>query len=702
MSINRNLNHTSHRHCETCFNRYCRKSFEHAVSCLVVDCSSKCGATFHLCKEEEHKLLCPREHVPCLNSAYGCPFFMARSKLGKHLHICPASVVACSMEWNRWPVSESHKTLQKNILKEPTNLENLATAMAMRDQRILFNSIKMAELFPEMTERDEENDLDLSEVGAVGGQSGASALDPHLLETGTQESDEDKEEVVDLTDEERKALAKDKSVVCNDLNRYDVWEKIFSKEKRSCKITEANSLKVKTKQPSSSTDNKKERCENKSNSPDLPSLVKAERKGGAPWNEGVLDRLSSQLDSRSFTMYLLHHGRMLIRFGQMSACTPKEKDFVYGNLEPQIVRTVNTFKVPISYHTKRNQMLGVMKRKVENKAVDTSDLETEMQQNDEVSVSMLCSLEGMLKGHIISETKATDGCFVDIGTQAYSFPSAPFRQDVVLADVAAERSSSLHLELQTECITRRYNRLSSTFKFTCQQFFRRDEFSSHFKNVHTDIQSSLNGWMEQRCPLAYLGCPYSQQRFCPSRPKAKVVYNHDQSTFAIRPYISPVLHRSCEEKLNVSKRSKKMDALSSLPSEIVRHIACFLDSYSLSQFSQVSVLMNDVCTTLLSQRGMVSLVWEKKSYSAGSFSWRARKRRWQFSSVFSTIDHWRFADIPSMGEHLKSCLYYMTECRSTPVPLTSMCMTEGQKQEKNTLVETLKRKKISRLSSLTI
>lgn len=72
------------------------------------------------------------------------------------------------------------------------------------------------------------------------------------------------------------------------------------------------------------------------------------RTGQAPWQEGVLDRLGQELTPQEYNMYVVHHGRMLLAFGQIEACTPREKDFVYGSLEPIPVQTVRTFKVMIS------------------------------------------------------------------------------------------------------------------------------------------------------------------------------------------------------------------------------------------------------------------------------------------------------------------------------------------------------------------
>ncbi|XP_069744570.1 F-box only protein 40-like isoform X2 [Narcine bancroftii] len=668
MIRNRSLASRLHVHCERCYSRHCKKSFEPSVSCLVISCPSKCGAVFHQCKEDEHSVLCPLEYVPCINSAFGCPFSMARYKLSKHLRICPASIVCCSMQWNRWPAHEDDVTLMNNVVKESLNPENLELSTAMRDQRIVFNAVRMVELFPELAEIVDENDLDSEETGAIGGSLvGSACLEGNDLKTGSEMHQNGIDNIctnaVDMVEliQEEKTAESEEGI---NFAQYCSWESIFSKDKGGCRTEETKQKVINKSEKENSGHKKKNMTESKTNSSDSTLLTAIEESGEAPWQEGVLDRLESRMDRKHFNMYLLHHGSMLIRFGQMSACTPKEKDFVYGNLEAQEVRTVNTFKVPTSYRINREHFGDYSLRKVkkETKSVDTSDLETVSHQNDEITISLLCYLEKMLKGHSISETKTTDRLVTDVATQTYSFPSAPFGHDVVLADVAAEKASCLYLQLQTECITKRYSKSTSVFTFMCHHFLRRDEFSSHFRNVHADIQSSLNGWMVQKCPLAYLGCTYSQQRFRPSTQKAKIIYNQQQSAFAIKPDVSPFLCQNCNGGTNEWGKRKNLLSLTRLPSEILRHIASFLDSYSLTQLSQVSVLLHEISSSLLQERGMVHLVWEKKNYSHGSFSWRARKRKWQFSSFFSTIEDWNFNDNPSMAEHLKTCSYYVTEC----------------------------------------
>ncbi|NXN98638.1 FBX40 protein, partial [Rhinopomastus cyanomelas] len=619
-----------HRHCERCFNRHCHAPVEPSISCMVISCRFHCGATFHMCKEEEHQLLCPFEQVSCLNAAYGCPFSMARFKLAKHLQVCPASVVCCSMEWNRWPNVDSDTTLHENIMKETLNEDCLDTALALRDQKILFRTLKIANFFPEWRKKGEEEELIDKALGGEEGAVGGIAC-------GSQEGDN---KLSELSQREREDLAKDKEGM--DLGSYKTWENIFSKELLACKVTgSAASAEQRTEEASkktasaphsaSSTSKAKEASGGTEEAKDQKSAQvtpSAEMTGLAPWQEGVLERLKKEVGVGDYNMYLVHHGGMLIRFGQLAACTPKEKDFVYGNLEAQEVKTVYTFKVPVSYCGKRARLGDALGHRIptSDKSVDTSELGISLEELPKANIvkaTLLCALEKELKGHEISEARGIDGLFVDFATQTYSFPLEPFYSNAVLADILDEKSPpELHMELYTECVTRRHNKSSSAFTFTCSHFFRRDEFPSHFKNVHADIQSCLDGWFQHRCPLAYLGCTFVQNHFRPDGIKAKVIYSKPLNTFTIKPEVDALLAESGTCNSTVANRRKNTDLLSSLPVEVLKYIAGFLDSFSLSQLSQVSVLMRDICATLLQERGMVLLVWEKRRYSHGGTSWR--------------------------------------------------------------------------------
>ncbi|XP_072518614.1 F-box protein 40.1 [Salminus brasiliensis] len=648
-----------HKHCESCHSRRCRAPIEISVSCMVINCRLLCGATFHMCKEAEHLLLCPNEKVPCLNAHYGCPFTMSRSKLAKHLEVCPASVVCCSMEWNRWPIEEAEPSeFYKNILKETYAQEPLDLSTALRDQRYLFQSLKMKALFPELIEKVVEEPAVQELEGAIGGVSngaeGACTFEGvEFLETDDQESP--------LTQEEREALARDTNI--SGIGRYNAWEKMFSMELSGCKHTIKS---LGTNPPSSGS---------QANSNKLEILQEETQK--------QIKESNKHLEMPEFNPFDMDERKFLIATSLFACDTRPKKKFIYEHLEPMKIKTVRTFKIPTSFSARPSHIRNPGRYKRVSIAVDTSDLGTDMDDLpkwDEVQATLLCSLEKERRGHLIAESGSSDALLMNEGTQTYDFYSVPFKADTSLADITADKALELHVQINTESVTNIHNKSSSAFTYLCCHSFRRDEFSSHFKNIHSDIQTNLNGWFEQRCPLAYLGCTFIQRRFQPSTHRAIVSYDQDLSTFTLRPEISDILYEGVRMVTSERKRVRNLDALSNLPFEVLVHIAGFLDSFTLSRLALVSRLMREVCGTLLQERGMVSLKWEKKIYSHGGWCWRTRQKVWQFSNLFSSVDSWCFDELPPMSEHLKVCPYYQTENRTEPVRLTDV--HECHKKEK--------------------
>ncbi|XP_041797253.1 F-box only protein 40 [Chelmon rostratus] len=658
-----------HEHCDKCYSVNCQVAVQISVSCMVIKCRKNCGAILHMCKQEEHQLLCPNETVPCLNVAYGCPLTMLRHRLAKHLEVCPASVVCCSQDWNRWPVSETDLTFYSNVSENPQNEANLDVATALRDQELLFGSIKMKSVFPELMVEDPA----LQDISA-GVNSPAEGATCSLVCGKSTENGCTRTEEKELSQEERDALAKSRDV--DSIQNYHSWEKIFNKEMSGCKQTVKNLDQMEEKgmegeEPESSNCQKETRDSQPSHESAAASSSMNGTTGLAPWQDGVLERLGREVNIAEYNMYLVHNGAMLINFGQLAACTPREKDFVYGNLEPIEVETVRTFNVPTSYRAKRHHLKDpAHKAKTTHQSVDTADLDVSVEdlpKCDEISATLLCSLEKELKGHFISESVGIDGLYVDVGTQTYNFASAPFRTDASLADVTADKPRGLYVHVEAESVTRRHNKTSSAFSYMCGHFFRRDEYRSHFRNVHSDIQASLSGWFQQRCPLAYLGCTFTQTRFHPAGQQATIKFCQRVSAFVLQPEVPSSL---CEGPQRNGKPN--LDPLSSLPLEILQHIARYLDSFTLSQLSQVSHLMREVCATLLQERGMVSLKWEKKTYSHGGSSWKCRKKVWEFSSLFSAVDRWSFSNTPSMSDHLRTCSFYTRRERTEPMALACL------------------------------
>lgn len=620
----------NHLHCNQCYDAHCQVSAKLSDSCVVIKCPKNCGAILHACKREEHQLLCPNETVPCLNALYGCPLHVQRCRLAKHLEVCPASVVCCSQEWNRWPVSEGDMNFYRKLSENPQSLENLDVATAVRDQELLFRSIKMKTIFPELIKDP------CAEINSYVEEAGCSSVCGNLTETASTRLD-----VKLSTQEVREALVKSRDG--NSVQKHSFWEENCPKEmvggKQTVKSFNAEGRDEEEKEASNCQDDKQKFHQIQETPAAVQSLDGTT--GLAPWQDGVLERLRKEANIAEYNMYLVHNGAMLINFGQLAACTPREKDFVYGNLEPIEIQTVRTFNIPSSYRAKRHHLKNpAHKPPTKHQSSDTADLAEAVQhspERDEVSATLLCSLEKELKGHFISESVPIDGLYVDTGTQTYNFAAAPFSADASLADVIAGKPRLLHLHVQTESVTRRHNKTSSAFSHMCGLFFRRDEYRSHYRNVHSDIQSSLCGWFQQRCPLAYLGCTFTQTRFHPAGQQATIKFCRGPGTFVLQHEVPSVL---CEGRRAPSPQRNpehNQDPLSSLPLEILRQIVAYLDSFTLSQLSQVSHLMRAVCATLLQERGMVSLKWEREAPSHGKHAWKCQKKASRFLTFFLNI-----------------------------------------------------------------
>ncbi|XP_047463479.1 F-box only protein 40-like [Mugil cephalus] len=668
-----------HVHCDSCYSRRCRTRVEVSVCCVLIPCPLLCGALFHLCKEEDHLLLCPNVRVPCLNAEYGCPLHLPRSAQAAHLQACPASVVCCSMEWNRWPANDAHShpntDLHENLLREREEGGCLDLAMALKDQDRLFHCIKMKNLFPELTqsvaeeEREEERrrkKKKKKEKQAVMEKEADPKEDSNhtwetfnmfnihkSVENGPEDEDEDEVEYVrELTQEERDALARGSGVDADLLENYNAWERMFSMEMGGCREAGGASAAGRGQGLSKGTEK------------GLDTLTEEEPDMGATASNAAAPSTSSS----------------------SLAGNLRKKKFVYGHVEPMKIITVRTFKVPTSFSAKQGRIRNPGFYKRESEAVDTSDLGVPLEDMpvwEEVQATLLCSLEREQRGHLIAESKCTDGLLQDEGTQTYNFLSAPFRRNASLADLTAGKPLELHLQLQVESVTSRHHKATSAFTFLCGHSFQRREYGKHYKNIHGDIQMGVNGWFEQRCPLAYLGCTYSQRRFQPSTHEAFVKYNEDLGCFSLHPVIPTSLNNACQptgsaaassatHRRGGSRTGAGEDSLSSLPYEVLCHMASFLDGLSLSQLALVSRLMRQVCSSLLQERGMVSLRWERKTDSYGAAKWRVKQKVWQFSTLFSPVDAWRFQDVASMSEHLKACPYYEIEAKTEKIRLPRM------------------------------
>lgn len=228
----------------------------------------------------------------------------------------------------------------------------------------------------------------------------------------------------------------------------------------------------------------------------------------------------------------------------------------------------------------------------------------------------------------------------------------------------------LGVDINIESITRYQPKPPAMYTFLCAQEFRRDEYPWHFKNVHNDIHCLLNGWLEQRCPLACYGCEFSFQRFCPTEMGSEVVHSMISESFGVRPpyekswacyhkdaftdmqetsesgasvgndshditakerEATPEISTSYKydsdihiqpfysKKLSDRGHDEKQDLLTTLPYEVLHRIARSLDSFSLSNLALTSKFLRELCCNMLEERGVVVQVWEKKRIGQRNF-----------------------------------------------------------------------------------
>lgn len=130
----------------------------------------------------------------------------------------------------------------------------------------------------------------------------------------------------------------------------------------------------------------------------------------------------------------------------------------------------------------------------------------------------------------------SQGTIVDVKNQGQHYQEGTASHNVSLDQKVQDNQQLHHLlcvNINVESITKYQPKPPNMYTFLCNQSFRRDQFVHHFRNVHCEIQAGLHGWIEQRCPLAYLGCPFSFRRFQPSPPGSSICHSWLLESFGL-------------------------------------------------------------------------------------------------------------------------------------------------------------------------
>ncbi|KAM9798186.1 F-box only protein 30-like [Neosynchiropus ocellatus] len=681
-----------HVHCLTCIHLKCMLRPQQGISCELVACPLMCGAVFHSCKIDEHQLLCQLAKVPCLNSSYGCPATLLRRQMTAHLSVCPAGVVCCTMEWNRWPVTCLGYTSYETLSRELEEVEQLDVALALQDQRTLLESLKAIALEPaekpvSASQRSRPSESDLL---------ASYPVDSPLAELPSEPS------------QEQRIASSARDKIVNGI--HGVNEEPLG-SLYAATLETARSLAAALEFVHSAELVNKDAAADRNR---LPNATAEPRSGRVPeekdehrsqrgtcdqnWNinndsaedtvEVAPETGSLRSESPSSTDPVEVINGVAQRAGHVVV---QDRERLLEHCKPQchshgFSRSGRSlFNAHLGFVPSR--LLGRIRPKMEDKAVDTLDLEQEedslgLGEIDLITGDLLFSLDESRECRRISDSVCVDGYHVDFGTQTFTFSTALLVTNTRVGDMASASACdhatpqlsypgpfrALRMGLtpdpaEGDAVPHHYYympcspRYQNMFPFVCDQPFRRDQFPSHFRHVHAEIHAGLSGWMEYRCPLAFYGCTFSQRRLYPVTPAGKVIYDQHLRSFGIQPCPSDV-------------RSSR---LSELPVEILQHIAGFLDSFSLCQLSLVSRTMREICVSLLPTRGIVELQWEPKTNSGTAVSWQVKNKVWRFSTAFSSVSKWGYADRPSMSDHLKKCPFNTAEHKTEPFPLPGMC-----------------------------
>ena len=515
-----------HEHCGECRRLNCTITPDDITSCAMTFCASNCGSRFHSCKSFEHKRVCQKEKVPCINKFYGCPIELTRDKMSEHLPVCPASVIQCSREWNRWPMHSPDKGWKAPMPYNNPHVRcgQLDVALAMRDQRTLMDSFKTP--------------------------------------------------------------VRTRKILRNPLNQQYPAVPVYTPNQASGDMESSTS----------------------------DTSLFSDDDTGTPWD--------------------------------LSQSPPGLQ------------------------HAVRNQLIGASKQATESltKALDyvtgKQGLKrlSELAKQESLREAQQKAAENKLSGDNDFGAKNIDALSINSNVP-YDQGSASEGEDELDVYIKEKKLFEvLGVDLSMNFISSYYVKPPKMFTFLCGQEFRRDEYPWHIKNFHTDIQCNIDNWFEQRCPLSYAGCTFSFQRFKPKSPKGFITHNsvlqsiglrHDQELEEVDMSVkgttvqdddirtevgrkrlreaTPEIHTShnCESTVHVIPRYKSVSRevsphptiferqesldcpLTSLPFEILQKIAVHLDGFSICNLSMTCHLMQNVCCSLLDQKGIVSLVWEK-------------------------------------------------------------------------------------------
>ncbi|CAL8077007.1 unnamed protein product [Calicophoron daubneyi] len=199
----------------------------------------------------------------------------------------------------------------------------------------------------------------------------------------------------------------------------------------------------------------------------------------------------------------------------------------------------------------------------------------------------------------------------------------------------------------------------------CGMIIPRAYYPAHSR-FHSDVLCQIDGSIELRCPLRFLGCPYVAVRLRPNDPRCHLLYNPMLNRFALR-YMEEESNRSGDSLSVSAKEDSPTDSapapptvnMDDLPADIISHLSTFLDDTTLVSLSGVSRRMHECTRGFLLERLIVTPKWGRTVYRpSGRASWSVKQFVWSVPDRAETIGKWCLTSARvDLAEHLRTCPY---------------------------------------------
>ncbi|XP_005106658.1 F-box only protein 30 [Aplysia californica] len=483
-----------HSHCFRCRKVNCTQFADNVTTCVMATCES-CGWRCHDCKLLEHAMTCPQERVPCVNKGYGCPHTLKRSKMASHLPVCPASVVYCPEEWSRWPMHAKDQGVRLSLPSTKTYIDcgQLDVSLAMRDQRMLIDSLRA----PRKLRRTLRNHLTMKYPAVPF---------PHHASSPESETAMSEDTTHTLSDDETGApwdLSKPRPGLEESMRSRlfrvtrEVSDSVVAALESNSNLSLSQTGLESAAQEDGGGDGE-ERCGHHAESLSR-SLSPDPARGGHSGDEATRTTTGTSTGPPSLAEVreAAEKKMELVNKASSGNFDPKDQQQSRSSLERSVRSSVSSDRC--SDHSSRSRSVL-----------------------HDMGGTQLHKLTG--QGMVGNSGDGGGG----VGAEG----------DGVDADIRLHKM--LGVNIGHECINKYVPKPASMYSFICAQDFRRDEYPWHFKNVHQEIHQGFCGWLEQRCPLAYLGCNFSFHRMAPAQPNTTLYHSWLQESFGLRSNAQPV------------------------------------------------------------------------------------------------------------------------------------------------------------------